>query len=109
MKSTGANKPDPGKSDLFPWIAAGANGLLDVVWYHGEGGAKGSNLAYRDPGDKNTKWTVAFAQLGKAASRGAARSSATARRSRRSSHQRRHLPERHVLRRAGAGCSPQHR
>ncbi len=63
---TGAEKPDPGKSDLFPWIAAGADGLLDVVWYHGEGGAKRSNLAYRDPGDKNTKWTVAFAQLGAA-------------------------------------------
>jgi hypothetical protein len=65
-KGTGAERPDPGQSDLFPWIAAGANGLLDVVWYHGEGGAKGSNLAYRDPGDKNTRWTVGFAQLGRA-------------------------------------------
>jgi len=65
-KATGANKPDAGKSDLFPWIGAGANGLLDVVWYHGEGGAKASNLAYRDPGDKNTRWSVGFAQIGKA-------------------------------------------
>ncbi|MDP9183843.1 MAG: hypothetical protein M3P04_13845 [Actinomycetota bacterium] len=69
VKGTGANKPDAAKSDLFPWIAAGASGLLDVVWYHGEGGARDSNLAYRDPGDKNTKWTVAFAQIGKAASK----------------------------------------
>jgi hypothetical protein len=66
VKGTGAEKPDAGQSDLFPWIAAGANGLLDVVWYHGEGGARASNLPYRDPGDKNTRWTVAFAQLGKA-------------------------------------------
>ncbi|MCW2544346.1 MAG: hypothetical protein JWM40_1898, partial [Frankiales bacterium] len=59
-------KPDDKRADLFPWITAGANGLLDVVWYHGEGGATGSNLSYRDPGDKGTSWTVAFAQLGKA-------------------------------------------
>ena len=31
LTPTGANKPDPGKSDLFPWLAAGADGLLDVV------------------------------------------------------------------------------
>ena len=42
--------------------------MIDVVWYHGEGGAATSNLAHRDPGDKNTSWTVAFAQLAKAAS-----------------------------------------
>jgi hypothetical protein len=65
-------KPDVGTSDLFPWMAAGANGMLDVVWYHGEGGAPGSNLNYRNQGDKNTHWTVAFAQLGKAAARSAA-------------------------------------
>lgn len=59
--------PDAGKADLFPWMAAGANGLLDVVWYHGQGGAPKSNLTYRNPGDKNTQWTVAFAQLGNAA------------------------------------------
>jgi hypothetical protein len=58
--------PDPGKADVFPWIAAGADGLLDVVWYHGEGGAANSNLPHRDPGDVNTRWTVAFAQLGNA-------------------------------------------
>jgi hypothetical protein len=66
VAGTGAEKPDPGKSDLFPWLAAGKDGLLDIVWYHGEGGAKTSNLAYRDPGDKNTRWTVAFTQLGDA-------------------------------------------
>ncbi|MDX6199437.1 MAG: hypothetical protein QOJ79_2588 [Actinomycetota bacterium] len=59
-------KPDEGRSDLFPWMAAGANGTVDVVWYHGEGGAKGSNLIYRNQGDRLTNWTVAFAQLGKA-------------------------------------------
>jgi hypothetical protein len=63
LTPTGANKPDPGKSDLFPWLAAGAAGLLDVVWYHGQGGRPTSNLAYRDPGDAKTSWTVAFSQL----------------------------------------------
>ncbi len=62
----GSSKPDPGKADVFPWIGAGGDGLLDVVWYHGEGGAPDSNLAYRDPGDAKTTWTVAFAQLGRA-------------------------------------------
>ena len=66
VATTGAEKPDPGKSDLFPWLAAGADGYLDVVWYHGEGGAPTSNLAYRDPGDAKTSWTVAFSQLGNA-------------------------------------------
>ncbi|MCU1603410.1 MAG: hypothetical protein JWO22_4119 [Frankiales bacterium] len=66
VAGTGAEKPDPGKSDLFPWLAAGADGYLDVVWYHGEGGAPTSNLAYRDPGDAKTSWTVAFSQLGNA-------------------------------------------
>ena len=66
VPTTGAEKPDPGKSDLFPWLAAGADGYLDVVWYHGEGGAPTSNLAYRDPGDAKTSWTVAFSQLGNA-------------------------------------------
>lgn len=66
VPATGAEKPDPGKSDLFPWLAAGADGYLDVVWYHGEGGSPTSNLAYRDPGDAKTSWTVAFSQLGNA-------------------------------------------
>ena len=66
VTATGAEQPDPGRSDLFPWLTAGADGLLDVVWYHGEGGSRTSNLAYRDPGDKNTQWTVGFAQLGNA-------------------------------------------
>jgi len=66
VPTTGAEKPDPGKSDLFPWLAAGADGYLDVVWYHGQGGAPTSNLAYRDPGDAKTSWTVAFSQLGNA-------------------------------------------
>jgi len=64
LTSAGADKPDPGKADVFPWIAAGGDGLLDVVWYHGEGGAAKSNLIYRDPGDAKTTWTVAMAQLG---------------------------------------------
>jgi hypothetical protein len=64
-------KPEVGKADVFPWIEAGANGFLDVVWYHGEGGAPGSNLVHRDPGDQNTHWTVAFAQLAHAATKDA--------------------------------------
>ena len=59
----GSDRPDPGKADVFPWIAAGGKGLLDVVWYHGSGGAAKSNQVYRDPGDSKTRWTVAFAQL----------------------------------------------
>jgi hypothetical protein len=59
----GSDRPDSGKADVFPWIAAGGNGLLDVVWYHGQGGAPKSNQVYRDPGDSHTAWTVAFAQL----------------------------------------------
>ena len=66
VPATGAELPDPAKSDLFPWLAAGADGNLDLIWYHGQGGAATSNLAYRDPGDKNTTWTVAFTQLGNA-------------------------------------------
>jgi hypothetical protein len=63
----GVDAPDAGKADVFPWVAAGGNGLLDVVWYHGQGGAAASNRIYRDPGDTKTKWTVAFAQIGNAA------------------------------------------
>jgi hypothetical protein len=63
----GSDLPDAGKADVFPWIGAGGPGLLDVVWYHGEGGAATSNRIYRDPGDSKTKWTVAFAQLKNAA------------------------------------------
>ena len=40
------------------WIQAPTKGM--------KGGAPTSNLAYRDPGDKDTAWTVAFAQLGSA-------------------------------------------
>ncbi|MDP9182812.1 MAG: glycoside hydrolase, partial [Actinomycetota bacterium] len=49
-----------GTADIFPWIAAGANGNLDIVWYHGQGG---NTTGYRQVGDKDTNWTVAFAQL----------------------------------------------
>ena len=55
--------PTPGNADVFPWIAAGGAGRLDVVWYHGSGGAAGSESKYRDPGDPNTSWTVASAQI----------------------------------------------
>ncbi len=54
---------DTGNADIFPWIAAGRNGTLDVVWYHSQGGARGSNRTHRDPGDAKTSWTVAFTQL----------------------------------------------
>jgi len=64
--SDGSDKPDAGQADVFPWIAAGKGGLLDVVWYHGQGGSALSNKIYRDPGDAKTAWTVAFAQLGSA-------------------------------------------
>ncbi|HMC68855.1 MAG TPA: hypothetical protein VKJ07_06865, partial [Mycobacteriales bacterium] len=63
----GADAPEAGKADVFPWIGAGGNGLLDVAWYHGQDGAATSNRIYRDPGDAKTKWTVAFAQIGNAA------------------------------------------
>ncbi|MCA1833743.1 MAG: hypothetical protein ABR548_09090 [Actinomycetota bacterium] len=53
-------RPDKGRADVFPWIAAGGAGKIDVVWYHGEGG---DTSQYRNAGDKNTKWTVAFAEL----------------------------------------------
>ncbi len=62
----GSDNPDAGQADVFPWIAAGKGGLLDVVWYHGQGGSALSNKVYRDPGDAKTAWTVAFAQLGSA-------------------------------------------
>ncbi len=54
---------DTGDADIFPWIAAGRNGTLDVVWYHSQGGARGSNRTHHDPGDAKTSWTVAFTQL----------------------------------------------
>src|SRR5207248_5159160 len=63
----GVDAPDAGNADVFPWIGAGGNGLLDVVWYHGQGGAPTSNRIYRDPGDTKTRWTVALAQIGSAA------------------------------------------
>jgi hypothetical protein len=66
VNSDGSDKPDAGQADVFPWIAAGKGGLLDVVWYHGQGGTPVSNRIYRDPGDAKTAWTVAFAQLGTA-------------------------------------------
>ena len=52
--------PETGKADLFPWIAAGSSGKIDLVWYHGAGG---DTSAYRNPGTADTKWTVGFAQL----------------------------------------------
>jgi hypothetical protein len=66
MNADGSDKPDAGQADVFPWIAAGRGGMLDVVWYHGQGGTPLSNKVYRDPGDAKTAWTVAFAQLGSA-------------------------------------------
>ena len=55
---------NPPTANIFPWIAAGADGKLDVVWYHASGcEAKNCNLEHRNPGDAGTSWTVAFAQL----------------------------------------------
>lgn len=63
---TGAQKTN-GTADLFPWIAGGGNGRLDLVWYHGEGG---DTTGYRNVGVYNTtspmdstRWAVAFTQL----------------------------------------------
>lgn len=66
LNSDGTEHPDPSSADVFPWIAAGKGGLLDLVWYHSSGGLPVSNQIYRDPGDPKTAWTVAFAQLGQA-------------------------------------------
>src|SRR5206468_5797583 len=52
--------PSKTKANLFPWIAAGGDGKIDIVWYHGEGGDTSS---YRDPGTEQTQWTVAYTQL----------------------------------------------
>lgn len=49
-----------GTADIFPWMAADANGNLDLVWYHGQGG---DTTGYRQVGTKDTVWTVAAAQL----------------------------------------------
>ena len=49
-----------GTADIFPWMAADANGNLDLVWYHGQGG---DTTGYRQVGTKDTVWTVASAQL----------------------------------------------
>ena len=56
-----------GTANLFPWIAAGGNGRMDLVWYHGQGG---DTTRYRSVGDANTRWTVAFSQLSNAAAGG---------------------------------------
>jgi len=48
---------------VFRWTAAGGGGRIAVVWSRGSGGAAGSESKYRDPGDANTTWTVAAAQI----------------------------------------------
>ena len=63
INTDNANLGNTGTADIFPWMAAGSPGKVDVVWYHGAGGAAGANTKYRDPGDPKTAWTVAFAQL----------------------------------------------
>jgi hypothetical protein len=63
VNTDNANLGNAGTADIFPWMAAGSPGKLDVVWYHGAGGAAGANTKYRDPGDPKTAWTVASAQL----------------------------------------------
>jgi len=49
-----------GHADIFPWLRGGGPGKVDMVWYHGVGG---TTTQYRNPGDANTKWTVAYTQL----------------------------------------------
>src|SRR5437764_1151379 len=50
----GSVTPVNGKANLFPWLAAGADGMIDLVWYHGEGG---SAIGRGDPGSAGqTKW-----------------------------------------------------
>lgn len=39
--------------NLFPWIAAGNAGSIDVVWY---GTTKAANVASYDPGSQTTNW-----------------------------------------------------
>ena len=51
---------DASHADIFPWIRGGGPGRVDMVWYHGVGGVTNQ---YRNPGNKDTKWTVAFTQL----------------------------------------------
>jgi hypothetical protein len=60
-----AYQVNPGNgANIFPWVAAGGNGRIDLVWYHAEGCKKpGCATTYRNPGDEGTVWTVAFAQL----------------------------------------------
>lgn len=60
-KDRSGHRAKNGTANLFPWLAAGAQGNLDVVWYHGKGG---NTTGYRNYGSRGaTEWTVAFAQL----------------------------------------------
>jgi hypothetical protein len=46
---------DTGASaNIYPWLAAGANGYADLVWYGGTG---------TSPADTTNQWNVWFAQL----------------------------------------------
>jgi len=52
----GAYTADGDNTAIMPWVAAGANGGVDVVWYGAHGGAGGNE------NDANNIWNVYFAQ-----------------------------------------------
>lgn len=61
------NRP-PSATNLMPWVAAGKNGIIDVVWY-------GTDMTLKELGpdgpsaQKNQKWWTWFAQIDHAATR----------------------------------------
>jgi hypothetical protein len=56
MAAGGDAVTDGVNTSIMPWVAAGANGSVDVVWYGAHGGAVGNN------NDPNALWNVYFAQ-----------------------------------------------
>jgi hypothetical protein len=52
----GAAALDSVNTSIMPWVAAGANGAVDLVWYGSHGGAAGNE------NDTNNIWNVYFAQ-----------------------------------------------
>ena len=49
--------------DLFPWVAAGNTGALDVVWY---GTTEAASITSYDPGAQQSTWYPYMAQVFKA-------------------------------------------
>jgi len=54
--ATGAAALDGANTAIMPWVAAGANGAVDLVWYGAHGGGGGNE------NDPNNIWRVYFAQ-----------------------------------------------